>query len=101
MHIVHVYVHVKPEHIEAFKQASMENAANSRGEPGIARFDVVQQADDPSRFALLEVYRDADAPAKHRETAHYHAWIAKVADMMAEPRTRTIYTNVDPPDRGW
>jgi (4S)-4-hydroxy-5-phosphonooxypentane-2,3-dione isomerase len=101
MHIVHVYVHVKPEHIEAFKRASMENAAKSRGEPGIARFDVVQQADDPSRFALLEVYRDADAPAKHRETAHYHAWIAKVADMMAEPRTRTIYTNIDPPDRGW
>lgn len=101
MHIVHVYVHVKPEHIEAFKQASLENAAHSRGEPGIARFDVVQQADDPSRFALLEVYRDADAPAQHRETAHYHAWIAKVADMMAEPRTRTLYTNIDPPDRGW
>jgi quinol monooxygenase YgiN len=101
MYIVHVYVHVKPEHIEAFKQASMENAANSRQEPGVARFDIVQQAGDPSRFALLEAYRDADAPARHRETAHYRAWIATVADMMAEPRTRTIYANVDPPDQGW
>jgi quinol monooxygenase YgiN len=101
MYIVHVYVHVKPESIEAFRQASMENAANSRREPGVARFDIVQQAGDPSRFALLEVYRDADAPAKHRETAHYRAWIAAVADMMAEPRTRTIYTNIDPPDQGW
>jgi (4S)-4-hydroxy-5-phosphonooxypentane-2,3-dione isomerase len=101
MHIVHVYVHVKPEFIEAFKQASVENAANSRKEPGVARFDVVQQADDPTRFALLEVYRDAGAPALHRETAHYKAWVATATDMMVEPRTRTIYTNIDPPDRGW
>jgi (4S)-4-hydroxy-5-phosphonooxypentane-2,3-dione isomerase len=101
MHIVHVFVRVKPEHIDDFRQATIENATNSRREPGIARFDVIQQADDPSRFVLVEVYRNVDATARHKETAHYHAWIARVGDMMAEPRTRTIYTNVDPADEGW
>ena len=101
MHIVHVHIHVKPEFIDAFQQACMENAVNSRKEAGIARFDVLQVADDPERFALVEVYRDAAAPARHRETAHYQAWAAAVADMMAEPRTRTIYINIDPPDQGW
>jgi quinol monooxygenase YgiN len=101
MYIVHVHIHVKPEFIDAFRQACIENAANSRKEAGIARFDVLQVADDLTRFALVEVYRDAAAPARHRETAHYQAWAAKVADMMAEPRTRTIYTNIDPPDQGW
>ena len=71
MHIVHVHIHVKPEFVDAFRQACIENAVNSRKEPGIARFDVLQVADDPARFALVEVYRDAAAPARHRETAHY------------------------------
>ena len=101
MHILYVQIHVKPEFIDAFKQASIENAVNSRKEPGIARFDVLQVPDDPARFALLEVYRDASAPALHRETAHYQTWVAKVSDMMAEPRARTIYTNLDPPDQCW
>jgi quinol monooxygenase YgiN len=101
MHILHVHLHVKPEHIEAFRQATIENAANSRKEPGVARFDVVQQADDPSRFALLEVYRTREGHASHRETAHYKAWAAKVEDMLAEPRTRVIYTNVYPADTEW
>jgi quinol monooxygenase YgiN len=101
MLIVHVQVHVKPEHIEAFKLATIENAANSVKEPGIARFDVVQQADDPSRFVLLEASRDTDATAHHKATAHYHAWAEKVADMLAEPRSRVVYANIYPADQGW
>ena len=83
MLIIHVHVHVKPECVEAFKQVSLENARQSVKEPGIARFDVVQQADDPTRFVLVEVYRNADAPAKHKETAHYAKWRDTVAPMMA------------------
>ncbi len=101
MLIVHVQVHVKPECIEAFKQATLENARNSVQEAGIARFDVVQQQDNPSRFVLVEVYRDADAPAKHKETAHYAQWRDTVAGMMAEPRTSVKYGNVFPDETGW
>ena len=101
MLIVHVHVHVKPEHIEAFKLATIENAGNSVKEPGIARFDVVQQADDPSRFVLLEAYRDTEATTHHKATAHYHAWAEKVADMLAEPRSRVVYANIYPADQGW
>jgi quinol monooxygenase YgiN len=101
MLIVHVHVHVKPEHIEAFKLATIENAANSVKEPGIARFDVIQQADDPSRFVLLEAYCDTDATTHHKATAHYHAWAEKVADMLAEPRSRVVYANIYPADQGW
>jgi quinol monooxygenase YgiN len=101
MLIVHVHVHVKPEHIEAFKLATMENAGNSVKEPGIARFDVVQQADDPTRFVLVEAYRDTEATAHHKATAHYHAWAEKVVDMLAEPRSRVVYANIYPADQGW
>lgn len=101
MIILIVHLHVKPEHLDAFRQATAENARNSRQEPGIARFDFLQQSDDPTRFVLYEVYRDADAPAKHRETAHYQAWLAKVPDMLAEARTRTFYSNVFPADAAW
>ena len=101
MLIVHVHVHVKPEHIEAFKLATIENAGNSVKEPGIARFDVVQQADDPTRFVLVEAYRDTEATAHHKATAHYHAWAEKVADMLAEPRSRVVYANIYPADQGW
>src|SRR5277367_1351521 len=94
MLIVHIQVHVKPESVEAFKQATIENARESVKEPGIARFDVVQQADDPTRFVLVEVYRTPDAPAKHRETAHYAKWRDTVTSMMAEPRTRVEYGEV-------
>jgi autoinducer 2-degrading protein len=92
--IVHVHVHVKPECVEAFRQATVENARQSVKEPGIASFDVVQQTDDPTRFVLIEVYRTADAPAKHKETAHYQKWRDTVADMMAEPRTSVKYGSV-------
>lgn len=92
---------MKPECVEAFRVASMANASASKKEPGIARFDVVQQADDPTRFVLVEVYRTADAPARHKETAHYAAWRDAVAPMMAEPRSSVKYGNVFPEDAGW
>ena len=101
MFIVHVYVHVKPESVQAFKQATVENARNSVQEPGIARFDVIQQLDDPARFVLVEVYRTPDDPARHKETAHYQTWRDTVAEMMAEPRRAVKYGNVFPDDSGW
>ena len=101
MQIVHVYVHVKPECVEAFKAATLENARQSVREPGIARFDIVQQADDPTRFVLVEAYRTPDAPALHKETKHYQVWRDAVAPMMAEPRTSVKYANVFPEDAGW
>ena len=101
MLVVHVYVHVKPEFLDAFRQATLENARNSIQEPGIARFDILQQADDPARFVFVEVYRTGEAPARHKETAHYQAWSTAVADMLAEPRTRKQYANVFPDDSGW
>ena len=101
MLVVHVHVRVKPECIEAFRQASLENARRSVQEPGIARFDVVQQADDPTRFVLVEAYRTAEAPAAHKATAHYATWRDAVADLMAEPRTSVKYANAFPPDADW
>jgi autoinducer 2-degrading protein len=101
MFIVHVFVHVKPDHIEAFKAATLENARNSVQEPGIARFDVLQQLDDPARFLLVEVYRSPDDPARHKETRHYQAWRDTVADMMAEPRSSIKFDNLFPDDVGW
>jgi quinol monooxygenase YgiN len=101
MLIVHVHVQVKSECIEAFRQASLENARNSVRESGIARFDLVQQTDDPTRFVLVEVYRDAEAPAKHKETAHYAKWRDAVAPMMAVPRTSVKFSNLFPDDAGW
>jgi quinol monooxygenase YgiN len=101
MLIVHVHVQVKADCVEAFKAASLENARHSLQEPGIARFDVVQQVDDPTRFVLIEAYRTDDAPAEHKETAHYAKWRDAVADMMAEPRRSTKYRNLYPDDAGW
>jgi len=101
MFIVHVHVHVKPESVDAFRQATLENARNSVQEPGVARFDLIQQLDDPTRFVLVEVYRTQDDPAKHKETAHYQTWRDRVAEMMAEPRSSVKYANVFPDDEGW
>jgi len=91
MFIVLVHVHVKPECVEAFKAATQENARLSRQEPGIAQFDVLQQQDDPTRFVLIEAYRNLGAPAAHKDTAHYAAWRDAVAPMMAEPRFSVKY----------
>jgi autoinducer 2-degrading protein len=101
MLIVHVHVHVKPDSVDAFKAACVENARRSVKEPGIARFDVIQQQDDPARFILVEAYRTADDPARHKETPHYAKWRDAVADMMAEPRRSTKFANVFPADDGW
>jgi autoinducer 2-degrading protein len=101
MFIVHVHVHVKPELVDAFRTATLENARNSVREPGIARFDVIQQLDDPTRFILVEVYRTTDDPARHKETAHYQTWRDTVEEMMAEPRSSVKYDNIFPDDPGW
>ena len=101
MLIVHVHVHVKPESVADFRQATLENARHSIQEPGIARFDVVQQQDDPTRFVLVEVYRTADGAAAHKETGHYARWRDAVAPMMAEPRDRVQYDAVFPDPQGW
>jgi quinol monooxygenase YgiN len=99
--VVHVHVRVKPESVEAFVAATVENSRQSLLEPGIARFDVVQQIDDPTRFVLVEAYRTPEAPALHKETAHYAAWRDAVAPMMAEPRTSVKFLNVAPTDTAW
>ena len=101
MFIVHVHVQVKPECVAAFQAATLANARASVQEPGIARFDVVQQADDPTRFILVEVYRDAAASAAHKETLHYPVWRDAVAAMMAVPRTSMKFNNVFPGDENW
>ena len=102
MLVVHVHVHVKPECLEAFKAATLANARESLKEPGVVRFDVVQQQEDPTRFVLVEVYRDAeDAPAAHKQTPHYARWRETVEHMMAEPRSYMKYHNIFPADAGW
>ena len=99
--IVHVHARVKPDAVEAFRAASLANAEASRREPGVVRFDLLQDRDDAARFVLVEIYRDKEAAAAHKETAHYAAWRDAVAEMMAEPRRSVKYVNVSPPDAGW
>lgn len=101
MFAVHVHVQVKPEVVEAFREATLENASHSVRESGIARFDVFQQMDDPTRFVLVEVYRAPEDAARHKETSHYQAWRDKVADMMAEPRKSIKYNSIFPSPEGW
>jgi quinol monooxygenase YgiN len=98
MLIVHVHVHVKPEFIEPFKLATLDNARASIKEPGVARFDILQQQDDLSRFVFVEAYRSAEAAAAHKETAHYKTWRDAAAPMMAEPRSSVKFSNVFPDD---
>jgi autoinducer 2-degrading protein len=101
MLIVHVHVHVKEDGIEAFKQATLANARTSLKEPGVVRFDVIQEQERPERFVLVEVYRTPEDPARHKETEHYQTWRDAVAPMMAEPRQSTQYKNVFPEDARW
>jgi quinol monooxygenase YgiN len=101
MLIVHVHVHVKPEYVEPFKEATLANARASIQEPGIARFDVAQHQDDPTKFVLVEVYRTPEAPAAHKETRHYQTWRDAVAPMMAEPRSSVKFANLFPEDADW
>lgn len=101
MFILHVNIHVRPEYLEAFRAATIENARNSAQEPGIARFDFVQSSEDPTRFALWEVYKTEEAIAQHKQTAHYAKWVETVANMFAADRTRSWYTTVFPGDEAW
>ena len=94
MLIVHVHILVKSEYVEAFKSATLENIRQSVQEPGIARFELAQQQDDPTRFVLVEAYRTLEATAAHKTTTHYATWRDAVASMMAEPRTSVKYTGV-------
>ncbi len=101
MHIVHVFIHVKADKLEEFKQATEANANASSQEPGIARFDFLQQANDPTRFLLVEVYRTPEDAARHKETPHYNRWKEAAEPLMAEPRSRIVYSNLVPGDAGW
>ena len=99
--VMHVQLHVKPEHVDTVRAATLENARASLEEPGVVRFDVVQDRDDPTRFVLVEVYRSADAPAAHKQTAHYETWRVTVEPLLAEPRTRRMFDVVFPDVEGW
>ncbi len=102
MHIMMVYVQVKPEFVGAFIEATLANARGSNQEAGVARWDFIQQADDPTRFCLYEVYHSKDALAAHRETPHFLTWRDTVKEMMAGERTRTDYVNLYPTeDDAW
>lgn len=101
MLVIQVHVHVKPDRIDDFREATVANAQESLKEPGIARFDVLQQEDDPTRFVLVEVYRTENDPARHKETAHYAQWRDSVAGMMAEPRVGIRHRSVFPGEDGW
>jgi (4S)-4-hydroxy-5-phosphonooxypentane-2,3-dione isomerase len=101
MLVVVVDVHVVEDGIEAFRLATLENARQSLQEPGVARFDVIQRRDDPTRFVLIEVYRDDAAPAAHKQTVHYRTWRDAVASLMASPRQSHQYDSVAPPEHGW
>lgn len=99
--VVHVHVQVKPDAVAEFIEATLENARASVQEPGIARFDVVQQNDDPTLFVLVEVYRSPEAPDAHKQTAHYARWRDRVANMMAVPRSSVKLHNLFPDQTGW
>lgn len=101
MVILHVHVHVRSEHLDAFREATLENARNSIQEPGVLRFDLVQQVDDPARFVIVEVYRDDAAVDAHRRSAHYAKWRDLAEPMMAEPRSRTLFKAVFPEEDKW
>jgi quinol monooxygenase YgiN len=94
--IVHVFIHVKPEFVTAFKAATIENARKSLQEPGVTRFDLLQQQDDPNRFLLVEIYNSSDDAASHKETDHYKKWRDAAAEMMAEPRRSEKYSLIFP-----
>jgi quinol monooxygenase YgiN len=101
MLVVHVHIKIKPDLVDEFKKATLANARESVKEPGIARFDVAQQQDDPTRFVLTEVYRSVEATTAHKATAHYAVWRDRMESLMAEPRYSVKYSNVFPPDEGW
>jgi autoinducer 2-degrading protein len=96
MRVVHVDVQVVPDKVAEFLAATRANAAASRHEPGVLRFDVVQDRADPAHVVLVEVYADEDAPAAHKQTPHYAAWRDAVQEWMARPRASVTFSPVDP-----
>ncbi|MEL6343445.1 MAG: putative quinol monooxygenase [Myxococcota bacterium] len=101
MLIVHVHIQVKPACVDDFVRATAENARSSLQEEGIARFDLIQSQDDPTTFILMEAYRTPEAPALHKETAHFRTWFEAVDSMMAGPRRAVRYHSRVPGDAGW
>jgi (4S)-4-hydroxy-5-phosphonooxypentane-2,3-dione isomerase len=102
MLVVHVHARVRPERVEDFLAATQVNARASLAEPGVLRFDVIQDQADPAHVVLVEVYRDEEAPAAHKQTAHYATWRDTVAEMMTQPRESARYSAVFPADHeGW
>jgi (4S)-4-hydroxy-5-phosphonooxypentane-2,3-dione isomerase len=101
MLIIHVFCTVKPEMVDAFKVATTKNASNSIKEPGVIRFDLLQQQDDPAKFVISEVYKSTKAIAAHKETEHYAEWAQCAEPMLSEPRSRIVYTNVFPEEKNW
>ncbi|HVO44379.1 MAG TPA: putative quinol monooxygenase [Aggregatilineales bacterium] len=100
MYTVHVQIKVKPEFLEAFLQATYENARNSIQEAGITRFDVLQQEDEPTHIVLVETYGSPEDQAAHRETQHYTQWRDAVTVMMQEPRVGVKFKQLYPPGKG-
>lgn len=96
MYVTIVTVSVKPENVEAFKEACRVNHENAIHEPGNIRFDVLQSADEPTRFVLYEAYKTRQDAATHKETAHYLNWRETVSDWMAEPRQGVTYHGLYP-----
>ena len=101
MNIVLVSMHVKADRVDDFRAITVENAQNSLKEPGVARFDFIQEVDDVTRFLLIEVYHSAQAVTEHKQTPHYNRWREAVEPLLAEPRTRLVYRNILPEESGW
>jgi quinol monooxygenase YgiN len=94
MYIVVVHSHIEKKYVERFKEITLENAEASRSEEGCVRFDVLQQADDPTRFTFIEMFKSEEAGAIHKETSHFQKWLEEAVPLMVEPRTRVIYHDV-------
>ena len=94
MHIVVVHSHIQPDHVEKFREITLQNAEATRGEEGCVRFDVIQQKDDPTRFTFIEMFRSEEAGAVHRETSHFKKWLEEAVPLMVEPRRRVLYRDV-------
>jgi quinol monooxygenase YgiN len=94
MYIIFVHSHILPEHVERFREVTLQNAEASRGEEGCVRFDVLQQADDPTRFTFIEMFKSEADAASHRETPHFKRWLREAIPLMVEERTRVVYRDV-------
>ena len=101
MHVVVVSIRVRPDRVAEFIESTHDNVRETLKENGVLRFDLLRQRDDPTRFLLFEVYRQAEDHARHKETPHYQRWAAVAEPMLAEPRTRIIYESAFPRESGW